>query len=69
MEISLTFTVQALLGHYAVTVTQRYTHSGADEKRRAVEALARASESLLHGSDTPVTEKSGVQVTDSSAVN
>ena len=62
-------TVQALLGHYAVTVTQRYTHSGADEKRRAVEALARASESLLHGGDKPVTEKSDVQVTDSSAVN
>jgi integrase len=62
-------TVQALLGHYAVTVTQRYTHTGADEKRRAVEALARASESLLHGGDTPVTEKSDVQVTDSSAVN
>jgi integrase len=34
-------TVQALLGHYSVTVTQRYTHTGADEKRRAVEALAR----------------------------
>jgi integrase len=62
-------TVQALLGHYSVTVTQRYTHSGADEKRRAVEALSRASESLLHGGDTPVTEKSGVQVTRSSAVN
>ena len=62
-------TVQALLGHYAVTVTQRYTHTGADEKRRAVEALGRASESLLHGGDTPVTEKSGVQVTDSSVVN
>ena len=62
-------TVQALLGHYAVTVTQRYTHTGADEKRRAVEALARASESLLLGGDTPVTEKSGVQVTGSSAVS
>lgn len=35
-------TVQALLGHYAVTMTQRYTHTGADEKRRAVERLAQA---------------------------
>jgi excisionase family DNA binding protein len=62
-------TVQALLGHYAVTVTQRYTHSGADEKRRAVEALARVTESLLLGCDTPVTEESSNQVTDSSMVN
>jgi excisionase family DNA binding protein len=62
-------TVQALLGHYAVTMTQRYTHTGADEKRRAVEALARASSEMLHGCDMPVTEKSGDQVSRSSAVN
>lgn len=62
-------TVQDLLGHYSVTVTQRYTHTGADEKRRAVETLVRGSENLLLGSDTPVTEKSGIQVTSSSSVN
>lgn len=33
-------TVQNLLGHHSVTITQRYTHTGADEKRRAVERLA-----------------------------
>lgn len=62
-------TVQGLLGHHAVTVTQRYTHTGADEKRRAVEALARKPEDLLHSCDTGVTEKSGIQATDSSTVN
>lgn len=62
-------TVQDLLGHHAVTVTQRYTHSGADEKRRAVEALTQRPENLLHSCDTRVTEKSGVHVTDTSTVN
>ena len=62
-------TVQALLGHYAVTVTQRYTHSGADEKRRAVEALVRRPKNLLLTGDTPVTKRSSIQVTDSSTVN
>lgn len=62
-------TVQNLLGHYSVTVTQRYTHTGADEKRRAVEILTRKPETLLLSSDTPVTEKSCVRATGSSTVN
>ena len=62
-------TVQALLGHHSVTVTQRYTHTGADEKRRAVDALSRKPENLLLSGDTPVTEKSRIQVTRSSTVN
>ncbi len=32
-------TVQALLGHSSVTVTQRYTHTGEDAKREAVRRL------------------------------
>jgi len=32
-------TVKDLLGHHSVTVTQRYTHSNADQKRKAVESL------------------------------
>jgi integrase len=27
------------LGHYSITVTQRYTHSNEDRKRKAVELL------------------------------
>jgi len=34
-------TVQQLLGHYSVTVTQRYTHSSSETKRNAVEVLSR----------------------------
>jgi integrase len=34
-------TVQNLLGHHSVTVTQRYTHSNREQKREAVEILAR----------------------------
>jgi len=33
-------TVQHLLGHHSVTVTQRYTHTNLSEKRQAVERLA-----------------------------
>ena len=32
-------TVQNLLGHHSVTVTQRYTHSNDEQKRKAVELL------------------------------
>ena len=34
-------TVQQLLGHHSVVVTQRYTHSGSETKRNAVEVLSR----------------------------
>lgn len=35
-------TVQNLLGHYSVVVTQRYTHSSAEQKRKAVENLTKS---------------------------
>ena len=55
--------------HYSVTVTQRYTHTGAEEKRRAVDILTQNPENLLLSGDTPVIEKSRIQVTRSSTVN
>ena len=33
-------TVKELLGHHSVVITQRYTHSSSEQKRRAVENLA-----------------------------
>jgi excisionase family DNA binding protein len=46
-------TVQNLLGHYSVTVTQRYTHTDGGQKREAVELLtsqaAKTPENLSHG--------------------
>ncbi len=37
-------TVKDLLGHHSVTVTQRYTHSNAVQKKKAVESLPSQSE-------------------------
>ena len=34
-------TARELLGHHSVTLTQRYTHSNADSKKKAVELLAK----------------------------
>jgi len=33
-------TVKELLGHHSVVITQRYTHSSSEQKRKAVENLA-----------------------------
>ncbi len=50
--------VKSLLGHHSITVTERYTHSSEEAKRRAVERLAEKSikegenrDSLLRGGD------------------
>ena len=48
-------TVQILLGHSTVTLTQRYTHSNDDRKRAAVELLSRAVEGKI--CDVAVTQK------------
>jgi integrase len=34
-------TIKELLGHYSITVTQRYTHSSDERKRKAVELLSK----------------------------
>jgi excisionase family DNA binding protein len=34
-------TIKELLGHYSITVTQRYTHSNDDRKKKAVELLSK----------------------------
>jgi excisionase family DNA binding protein len=62
-------TVKTLLGHHAVSVTERYTHSGAEERQRAVEALTWGQEGQLYGGEKPLTIRSGIQVTRYSTVN
>jgi excisionase family DNA binding protein len=60
-------TVQNLLGHYSVTVTQRYTHTGGEQKEEAVELLtaqaAKIPENLSHSWHTAKGEGSEVRTT------
>ncbi|MFX0209250.1 MAG: tyrosine-type recombinase/integrase [Candidatus Hodarchaeota archaeon] len=35
-------TVKELLGHHSIVITQRYTHSNSEQKKKAVEALERS---------------------------
>ena len=46
-------TVRDLLGHSSIIITQRYTHSNDERKKRAVESLRKTGKS-----DTPVTHES-----------
>lgn len=69
-------TVQHLLGHHSVTMTQRYTHSSDDRKMSAVQLLAAAPEngaqkgvSLLHGCDTETRRARRRSVTTDLSVN
>ncbi len=48
-------TVQTLLGHSTVTLTQRYTHADDERKREAVELLSRGEEGKI--CDVAVTQK------------
>ena len=49
-------TVRDLLGHHSITVTQRYTHSNDDRKRKAVELLSKLNKKRVR-SDTPLTHE------------
>lgn len=40
-------TVKELLGNHSVVITQRYTHSNSEQKRKAVENLAQKEEKVL----------------------
>jgi excisionase family DNA binding protein len=40
-------TVRALLGHYSIVLTQRYTHSNNEMKQRAVDAIGSEPEAIL----------------------
>lgn len=63
-------TVQNLLGHHSVTITQRYTHSGLDRKQDAVRLLsakawksAQKPDDLLRRRDTDPGNREAVPVT------
>jgi integrase len=60
-------TVQHLLGHYSVTVTQRYTHTDAGQKRAAVNRLAARAgqipEKLTHIWHTGKKKDKAIQLT------
>ncbi len=56
-------TVKELLGHYSIITTQRYTHSGDERKRKAVELLSKPKKKggtsdtrLTHGEEEPKNE-------------
>lgn len=62
--------VQKLLGHYSVTMTERYTHSGAHAKRAAVGLLLTDSRrDLGQICDTDFTKESSARVTRSDIIN
>ncbi|MQY56886.1 tyrosine-type recombinase/integrase, partial [bacterium] len=42
-------TVRSLLGHYSISVTQRYVHSNEEKRREAVELLKKGDELLRPG--------------------
>lgn len=52
-------TVMYLLGHHSVVVTQRYTHSNSDQKKRAVESLVQREEKNLNFVPVLSTQKEG----------
>jgi len=68
--------VKELLGHSTVKITERYTHPGREEKRKAVELLCRQSpkkgkkrEDLLHSCDMKKDEKESVFTSSLFSVN
>ena len=62
-------TVQSLLGHHSVVVTQRYTHSNEVQKRKAVECLASKLQEAPGSVPTVSTRKGSDSVTPLFTVN
>jgi len=69
-------TVMELMGHFSVRITQRYTHPGQNQKRRAVDLLAaniakrtEKPENLLHSCDTEKPRAVEVPATNLNSVN
>jgi len=62
-------TVKELLGHHSVRVTERYTHSGAEQKRKAVEKLAQRKEKTLNIVPILSKQKERVISNDSFSIN
>lgn len=52
-------TVKELLGHHSVLITQRYTHSNSEQKRKAVDNLAKQEERSLDFVPVLSTQKKG----------
>jgi integrase len=68
--------VKELLGHSSVKITERYTHSNQEERKKAVELLcekpakaAKNLENLLHNCDTEKDKKKYVSISSLFSVN
>lgn len=61
-------TVQKLLGHFSVTMTERYTHSGADAKKAAVGLLV-PKQDLWNICDMDSTKESSARLSRSNIIN
>ncbi|MGB6865166.1 MAG: tyrosine-type recombinase/integrase [Candidatus Aminicenantaceae bacterium] len=69
-------TVEDLLGHSSVKITDRYTHSFQDQKKKAVEVLCKKPEktgeksvNLLHNCDMKRSPEKSEQLTHLFSVN
>jgi len=47
-------TIRDLLGHFSIRVTQRYTHSNENQKRKAVELLTKRTQKRVENSESPL---------------
>jgi len=55
-------TVRDLLGHYSIVITQRYTHSSDERKRKAIETLSKKSDKTTLNSDKDSDNRKSVEL-------